>query len=264
MFKTKLILLLSFQLCLSAAVHGQAIVSQEGYEKAVDLANCKYIVYSLTNADEKKKFIENCDCNKGPDFITIQNAISKTKTKTIAFSKVFNDLKNLKINLDHNGIAFFLTDSIFNRDFNSKYKRIFNFGNSRKNDESFIEYKRRLSDLIVITLEDYAFVEEDAVVNKSNKPDDMPIETTASKKQKFNWHDEINVVSISISILLTLLLVGFFYFKYIRGNLSEGLKNYINKKVSGAYFHKRFDQNQSEINKLKDEVEELKNQIRKL
>lgn len=264
MIKTKLILLISFQLCLTVIVNGQTIISQEGYEKAVDLANCKYVVFSLTDANEKKKFIEKCDCNSSPDFITIQNAISKTKTKTIAFSKVFDDLKNLKIELDQNNIAIFLTDSIFSKDFNSKYRRVYNFGNSRKNDENFIEYKRSLFDLLVITLEDYVVVDDVTEVNESNELDDIPNETTENKKKKFDWHDEIDIVSISISILLTLLLVGLFYLKFIRGTLSEGVKKYINKKVSGAYFHKRFDQNQSEINKLKAEIDQLKNQIRKL
>ncbi len=264
MIKTKLFLLISFQLCLTVFVNGQTIISQKGYEKAVDLANCEYVLYSLTNANEKQKFLENCDCNKAPDFITIQNAISKTKTKTLAFSKVFNDLKDIKIDLDKNNIAAFLTDSIFSRDFNSKYQRIFNFGNSRKNDENFIEFKRSLSDLLVIVLEDHVVVEEVDPVNESNEAAGISNETKEYKKEKFNWRDEIDVVSISISILLTLLLVGLFYLKYIRGTLSEGVKKYINKKVSGAYFHKRFDQNQSEINKLKNEVEELKNQIRKL
>ena len=105
MSKIKLIILIVFQLLIASSNYGQNKISVEGFEKAVDLANCKYVTYSFTNNRENKIFVEKCNCNNHPTYKFILNSISKTKTKTIAFSKTFNGLKELDIELNQENIA---------------------------------------------------------------------------------------------------------------------------------------------------------------
>lgn len=262
MIKLKLILLVVVQLLLMAFTYEQINVTEKGYEKAVDLANYKYVIYSLTRVKERENFIDKCDCDKDPNYSSIQKAISKTKTKTIAFSKVFNILKDVEIELSQENIAAFLTDSIFDKDFNSDFKRVFNFGNSRKDEQEFIKYKNELSVLLVDMLNGHIIAPkvEDLAENISQKSES--VEAIVYKPKEPDWVDEIDLLSVTISILISLLLIGFIYLKYFKNRVSEEVKDYVHKKVSGSYFDKRFDENQSKINSLRKEINELKEQIK--
>ena len=113
MHKLKLVLSLSFQLLLISFSYGQTEITKDGFEKAINFANCKYVAFSLTNAEENQKFIKDSHSDKNPTAQSIKNAISKKKTKTIAFSKEFDKLKEINIDLVQKNIASFLTDSIF-------------------------------------------------------------------------------------------------------------------------------------------------------
>lgn len=263
MIKLKLILLVVVvQLLLMAFTYEQVDVTEKGYEKAVDLANYKYVVYSLSRVKERENYIDKCDCDEDPIYNSIQNAISKTKTKTIAFSKVFNKLKDVEIELSQENIAAFLTDSIFDQNFNSDFKRVFNFGNSRKDEEEFINYKNELSVLIIDMLNDHIIAPKVEEIEESISQKNEPVEAIAYKAKEPNWVDEIDLLSTAVSILISLLLIGFIYLKYFKNRVSEGVKDYVHKKVSGSYFDKRFDENQSKINSLRKEIIELKEQIK--
>lgn len=264
MIKLKLILFVVFLLLLSTFTYGQVKITEKGYEKAVDLANYKYVIYSMTKVKERESFIEKCNCNKDPNFDSIQNAISKTKTKTIAFSKVFDELKGFDIELYQRNIAAFLTDSIFDNNFNSEYNRVFSFGNSRKDDPEFIEYKNELAVLIIDMLNDHIIVPKVNDIEENASQMDEPVETVVYESKEANWVDEIDIFSIVISMLLSLLLIGFLYLKYFMNSVSEAVKDHVHKKVSGSYFDKRFDENQSKINSLRKEIQELKEQIKDL
>ena len=263
MSKIKLIVLIIFQLFIASFNYGQVKITFEGYEKAVDFANCKYVIYSLTNNKEKQTFIENCDCDKDPTFTCVLNAISSTKTKTIAFSKAFNELKELEIELNQRDIAAFLTDSIFNNDFNPKYKRITNYGNSRRNDQDFIKYKKDLFALLMNLLNDHVIpskvndkMEDIVENNKSSK-------AIVYKQKRHEWYDDLDFPSIAVSVIISILLIGFLYSRYIKNRVSKSVEDFVHKKVSGSYFDKRFDENQLKINNLKKEIQELKEQIKK-
>ena len=262
MSKIKLIVLIVFQLFIASFNYGQVKITFEGYEKAVDFANCKYVIYSLTNNKERQTFIENCDCDKDPAFTCVLNAISSTKTKTIAFSKAFNELKELEIEMNQGDIAAFLTDSIFNSDFNPKFKRITNYGNSRRNDQDFIKYKKELFAQLTNLLDDHIVPSKVKDKMKDIVENSESSETIVYKQKRPEWYDELDFPSIAVSVLISILLIGFLYSRYIKNRVSKNVEDFVHKKVSGSYFDKRFDENQLKINNLKKEIQELKEHIK--
>ncbi|MCF6297272.1 MAG: hypothetical protein L3J08_04690, partial [Flavobacteriaceae bacterium] len=195
----KLKLFLSFQLLIIASGYGQTEIAKDGFEKAINFANYKYVLYSLTNVEEKQKFIEDCNCNENPTALAIQNAISKRKTKTIAFSKEFDKLIGMNIDLDQKNIASFLTDAVFDKSFSSKYIRIFNYGKSRKENLEFISYKNDLYKSLLKIMANYvievpiiAEVAEEKAVAKSKNSTLLIIkvsEVTKYNQGKSNWYD---------------------------------------------------------------------------
>ena len=274
MLKIKLFLFFSFQLLIIASGYGQTEVTKDGFEKAINFANYKYVAYSLTNTEEKQKFIEDCNCNENTTKLAILNAISKRKTKTIAFSKEFDKLKEINIDLHQKNIASFLTDSIFNKSLSSKYIRIFNYGKSRKENQKFIAYKNDLyNSLIKIlsnnTIEVPIIIEEGIATSKNNALSiNETNKITENKQEKINWFDsfisQISTISIIISVLLSFLLMSYLHYRYLRNFVSNGVKNYIAKKTNRLGFDERFNRNQDEINRLKSEIIELKVLIHKL
>ena len=66
--------------------YGQESNKNYEFDEAVDLANYQYVIYSMTNLNDRQEFIDNCNCESNPTFLSVKAAIAKRKSKTLAFS----------------------------------------------------------------------------------------------------------------------------------------------------------------------------------
>ena len=266
MIKIKIFLSISFLFFTSMMSFGQMKITEEGYSKAVDLANYTYVKYSMPNKEAKDRFLDRCNCNDDPSFEAIQNAIDTSFVKTIEFSKEYNELKNEKFNLTQNNIAKFLTDSIFSEAYGSKYELIVAYGKKRSEEKEFIRLKRDLSDKITNSLNNYMVKESTVSRNEAVTNSLEPTRSANETRNKRGWFDgityQIDVFSILISILISVVLIVFIYVKYLKSeNVS---KDYVKKKISDLKFEQTPNNNRSEITTLKNEILGIKNQLQKL
>lgn len=265
--KIKIFYLLTFLFFISIMSFGQQKISEEGYSKAVDLGNCRFVKFSITDEEEKNRFNESCDCDDNPTFNAIQNAIKKDYELTILFSKEYNKLKKFKIDLTQQNIAKFLTDSVFSIEYKSKFEQIYAYGERRNKKESdFDEIKRQLSDDIIRELNNYMIIEKDVENNESKGVESKPNSEVYLGKVGNSWFEgltyQIDIFSILISVIISVLLIVLFLFKY--PDPENAKKDYVKRKISELRFEQTPNNNRSEINTLKNEIFELKDQLRKL
>jgi len=242
---------------------GQVKIIDSVYSRAVDYANCQYVFYSLKTIKEKEDFKAKCDCEDYPNFDLIVGAISKTKTKTLAFSREFESLKEIFFDEINGNIASWLTDSIFNSEINTKYRRILNYGLQRKNDKNFSEFRRELNASLI------RIVDPDIILNKENivisqiGENSFGIEEVQDdvKKNGIEQNSEIDMrlllVSVLMSVAISILIIVVIFVFFIKNVVSNPVKKYVHKKVSGAYFDSRFKRMELEINQLKATILEL-------
>ena len=245
-------------------------ITKDGFDKAIDLANYKYVEYSIENDNKKQNFISSCNYKNDLTYNKIKEAISKEDTKTIQFSEEFNKLKNEEVDLKKRYIANFLTEDIFSDKYKDKFKNIYEYGVKRKKDNSFNKLKSDLNGNIINLLNEHTLVLKND--NTSQKPqsvikDDQDTNQSESVSKKSSWFDgftfQIDVFSILLSILLSIILIGFLYDKYFSDD--EITKEYIDKKIKKELSNFKFlnstNNSNQNYNYLKRDFEKLKSEF---
>ncbi len=167
-------------------------------------------------------FKSQCSCQNSPDFKTIISAIPQSEDKTIALSDEFNQIKNFEFNamLQSGDVINLLTESIF--DNQTKYKKIYDFAVSKKNDPLFEQLKKDLKKelLNVIPPQSQASPNVTSQLDTVNSPSINQPQTLEQRIQKLeqfkasiddqNWF----IKNINYFVIISFLLFNYCYYSF--------------------------------------------------
>jgi hypothetical protein len=272
-------ILIAVMLSVSALTHAQ--VSKDAFGKAVDFINCKTVELSIkTDANNYNKYTQTCPCGDLVTYSQIKKFLNSVGTfdKTILLSSEIESLKNtFKDGLKNDDALRFLSDSIFTE--KVKYQKLFSFANKRKVDKDFATYKEGLKEdlpaiLETITQASNTSQENSESKNQVNQPtlDERISDLEQRPKPKVvdkDWFEgltfQIDVFSIIISVVVMSLILKLVYG---RRHVSESIKNYVKSEISNAPSessgYSAFGTSSFEVNKLKDEIEKLRGEVKQL
>ena len=250
-----------------------AQVKEENFKKAVDYLNCKTVELSLkddNNKDNYENYLKEVRCNENVSSDTIGQYLAKIKIKkTIELSE---EIKNLKGAFDPNWsinqAASFLSQDVFD---NGKYKDLTDFANKRKEEPDaanirkdkpdFADFKTKLNEELKAKLsaEQITSGSSGETVIPNGEPKKPNTET-----EGFNFADWLPMIGF---LLLAAGLIGSTsYLSLQLGNIKNDLRVLQNKFAS---FERKSNippttlvktsttSNSSEINELKDAINEL-------
>lgn len=147
----KYILLLILAVMLNEPSFGQ--ITQESFEKAVDILNCKTVELTLKDEETKTRFKEECPCNS-TSYTKLSQFLKTTDLSVTA--ELSNEIESLKKefkdNFSKDTVIKFLSDNIFND--RTKYQKIYSFAEKRKDKPEFEGYKESLFTAITAYLEE--------------------------------------------------------------------------------------------------------------
>lgn len=259
----------------------QAQVSRDAFEKAVDFVNCKTVELSVKNdANNYQQYIQTCQCGNGVTYDQIKNFLTSVGTydKTILLSSEIESLKNtFKDGIKPEDALRFLSATIFTD--KVKYRKLFSFAEKRKTGKDFAAYKDGL-------IEDLPAILSAQTQPTNAKPNSEAVNAPPTLEERVSaleqrpepkvedkgWFDgftfQIDVFSIIISVVVMFLILKLVYGASDGGSdVSESIKGYVQRKINDANFN-RGNSNQgvssSEVNRLKDEIEKLRGEVKQL
>jgi len=280
----------NFLIAAILAISGvtQAQVSKSDFEKAVNFVNCKAVELSLKKSPTggvTSLFKGKCNCETYPDFNSIKSAIASTETKTIDLSIEIDKVKTnaYKQSIESDDAIRLLTEGIFSNQ--TKYSKLFEFANKRKDDPAFLSLKEVLKNdlekFLVSQPQENSNVEPNTDSDGQQKPPSLE-NRVATLEQKQDtavvetkgWFSEHINYFVCIALLFSIIAV---IVAMIKGRKSENRSSsdsddaydtVISKILSGRRFG---DHIQGELNKrvntkdiIKSVISELKPEIAKL
>lgn len=261
----------------------QAQVSEDAFKKAVDYVNCKTVEFSLKGkSDILQQYQQRCSCNDGVGNTEIKNFLASVGgyDATIALA---NEIELLKKEFNKSWKAEeevkFLTETIFGD--KTKYQKLYLFSDKRKNDAGFPNFKSDLKKDLPAILATQEQASNTSQTN-SNPPDEVKPPTLEErvsalehrpepKVEDKGWFDgftfQIDVFSIILSVIIMFLILKIAYGNSDGGSdVSESIKSYVRSKINDAQFKSGGNSGASsfEVNKLKDEIEKLRGEVKQL
>lgn len=275
-------ILIAVMLAVSGLTQGQ--VSEDAFKKAVDYVNCKAVEFSLKGkSDILQQYQQSCSCNYGAGNTEIEKFLSNVGGygATIELAKEIELLKKeFNKNWKTEEEVKFLTETIFAD--KNKYKKMYLFADKRKNDAGFATFKSDLKKDLSTMISTQTEVSNNSQPNSNSQDQVKPptLEERVSaleqrpepKVEDKGWFDgftfQIDVFSIILSIIIMFLILKIVYGGSDGGSdVSESIKGYVQKKINDAIFD-RGNSNQGassfEVNKMKDEIEKLRGEVKQL
>jgi len=264
----------------------QAQVSEDAFKKAVDYVNCKTVELSLNSKhDILEQYKQSCSCNNGASFNEINNLLKSVSDvdKTIALS---NEIETLKTSYSktwktNEDAIWFLTETAFKD--KTKYQKLVKFAEKRNTDATFSTFKSDLKKELLPILSAVA-ESSNTNVQSTGKEAQEPKQTIEERLKALEqrpepevedkgWFDgftfQIDVFSIILSVIIMFLILKIVYGGSDGGSdVSESIKGYVISKINEAQSKSVGNSGSGassfEVNKLKDEIEKLRGEVKEL